>query len=218
MITKEELKERYDGKTIDELQDIARKSQTGLREAQVEMVMVLYYLKTTHRYKENRRYAKASWKTYIEEMMGIREGTFGEWARAIINYPEEVKRHHIGLVSKVVRQCGPVKAQRAFTEINKVVDTAKKDGPAVAEKIEKVIDANRAKPRVKREVTDWKAMYEREAAAHEATKGKLKEALAVVKDLTDQVEKLKKTAETFVKVRDIFEHHYDKNSVQAAAN
>jgi hypothetical protein len=203
MITKEELMKRYDGKKIDELERLALSSQKGLREAHFELVCVLYYIKVTKRYKENRRYAKATFGQYIDEVFSIREGTFIEWQRAVLTYPEESKRHNIGLVAKVAKTCGPIKSKAAFAAIDEVVKNAKKDGPAVREKIDAVVESFRATPKIKREVKDYKAMYERECAAHEAAKGRIRELEAANAELVEQVKKLKRTAERFTEIRRI---------------
>ncbi len=203
MITKEELRKRYDSKKIDELERLAMSSQKGLREALFGFVCVLYYLKVTKRYKENRRFAKATFGQYIDEVFGIREGTFMEWQRAVITYPEESKRHNIGLVAKVAKTCGPIKSKAAFAAIDEVVKSAKKDGPVVRKKIDAVVESFRAKPKIKREVNDYKAMYEREFAAHEAAKGRIRELEAENAELTGQVKKLKRTAERFTEIRRI---------------
>ena len=56
----EDLKRKYDGVNINELENAAKGNQHEMREAQVEMVKILYYLECTKRYKENKRYAKAT--------------------------------------------------------------------------------------------------------------------------------------------------------------
>jgi len=206
MITKEELKKRYDGKTITELETMAKSSHTAIRERQSDLVCVLYYLKASGRYKENRRYAKVTFWEYLEDVFSIRKNTFIQWANAVINWPDEVKKHGIGLVTKVASNCSATKRMQAFKAIDKLVSETAKEGPALREKIENVINTYRAKPPIKKSITDWRAMYEREAHAHTATKGKLREAYAEIVQLKAQIDKLKDTAHAFGQVRSIFEN------------
>ncbi len=191
MITNKILSEKYSKKTITELESVAKTNLSNMKEAQIEMISVLYYLKTTSRFKENKRYAKSSWTTYIEEFIGMRSGTFDEHVRAIINYPEEVKKHHIGLVSKISAKCGAAKAPKVFTEINKLIETSHKEGPAIKDKIDKIINANLKTPILTKTHNDWEGMYKREAMAHNSTKEALADANTKIKELTEQVGKLK---------------------------
>lgn len=202
MITKQQLSEKYNNKTIAELESVAKTSLSTLKEAQIEMISVLYYLKTTGRFKENKRYAKSSWTTYIEEFIGMRSGTFDEHVRAIINYPEEVKKHHIGLVSKISAKCGAAKAPKVFGEINKLIESTHKEGPAIKDKIDKIINANLKHPVLTKTHNDWEGMYKRELAAHDLTKKTLKEANDKIKELTEQIDKLKNSLLKLNKLRD----------------
>lgn len=189
MIKIEDLKRKYDGVNINELENAAKGNQHEMREAQVEMVKILYYLECTKRYKENKRYAKATFGEYVDGMFALREGTYREWKRAILHWEEEVLKHGVGLPAKVVSFCGSLKAPKIFAEIDKIIADAKKDGPSVRDKIEKLIYGNSKK--ISKSVTDYKAMYEREFAAHEITKAKLKEAGKIIVELREQISRLK---------------------------
>lgn len=202
MITTKILSEKYGKQTITELESVAKTSLSNMKEAQIEMISVLYYLKTTSRFKENKRYSKSSWTTYIEEFIGMRSGTFDEHVRAIINYPEEVKKHHIGLVSKVSAKCGAAKAPKVFNEINKLIESSHKEGPAIKDKIDKIINANLKHPVLTKTHNDWEGMYKREVMAHNATKEALVEANSKVKELAEQVSKLKSSLLRLNKLED----------------
>jgi hypothetical protein len=213
MITKQQLAEKYSKQTIAELESVAKTSLTNMKEAQIEMISVLYYLKTTGRFKENKRYAKSSWTTYIEEFIGMRSGTFDEHVRAIINYPEEVKKHHIGLVSKISAKCGAAKAPKVFTEINKLIEASHKEGPAIKDKIDKIINANLKYPVLTKTHNDWEGMYKREMAAHDVTRRELAEANIKVKELTEQVRKLKDSLLKLNKLKDAAQELFPMDSV-----
>lgn len=213
MITKQLLAEKYSKQTITELESVAKTSLSNMKEAQIEMISVLYYLKTTSRFKENKRYSKSSWTTYIEEFIGMRSGTFDEHVRAIINYPEEVKKHHIGLVSKISAKCGAAKAPKVFTEINKLIEASHKEGPAIKDKIDKIINANLKLPMLTKTHNDWEGMYKREMTAHDVTRRELAEANLKVKELTEQVRKLKDSLLKLNKLKDAAQELFPVDSV-----
>ncbi|MFA5457763.1 MAG: hypothetical protein WC261_09065 [Synergistaceae bacterium] len=58
---------------------------------------------------------------------------------------------------------------------------------------------------IKKEHTDWRAMYQAESTAHEATKQKLKEARKLIAELEDQISKLKVTASIVPQIRHLVE-------------
>jgi predicted nucleic acid-binding Zn-ribbon protein len=58
---------------------------------------------------------------------------------------------------------------------------------------------------IKKEHTDWKAMYQAESTAHEATKQRLIEAKKRIAELEDQISKLKVTASIVPQIRHLVE-------------
>lgn len=205
MIKIEELQKMYDKMSIAEIEVSAGGHQSCMRESQVEMVKVLYYLENTKRYKENRRYAKASFGEYVDGVFSIREGTYREWKRAVLHWEKEVLKHGVGLPAKVASICGALKAPKVFAGIDQIIAGAKKDGPAVRDKIETLIRQNAARQRITKPVMDYKAMYEREAAAHNITKNALDVAMGRLNDLESQIVKLKMTADRIKNIRKIIE-------------
>ena len=174
----------------------------GARAAQKEMIGVLLYLKVTGRYKENKRYERATFYQYIEDRFNIRKGTYMEMQRAFAKFPQETVEFGVGLVSKVIRQCGPVRSGKVLAELLKAKETAKTELKRA--KIEKIIQDNTTR-RIKKSFTDWRAMYEAEAAAHQKTKDDLSAAYARINELEKQVVRLERTAERYSKIRHVFE-------------
>lgn len=201
-MNKDELKKKYEGKTIAELESDIRSNMSLSREAQVEMIESLMYLKVTQRFKENPRYKNSSFKIYLEDNFGIREGTFMEQSRAIGLFRDEVLKHGIGLVAKTVSWCGKVKALEAFSEINKIPLVKQKGVPRA--KIEQIIQSHKDPRRIVKEHTDWHSMYLAEQTEHNATKEKLRAAQKKIFDLEAQVVKLKNTASVVGKMRKMF--------------
>lgn len=204
--TKLLAKAKYDGMTIEQLCELLNGRFANMRESQREFYEILFYLQTTSRYKELPGYKKSSFWQFIEDNFNIRKGTFMENIKAWTRYPEIAADFGTGLVTKIERMCGAAKIPKVAAEIRKERDGHKKPLPRA--RIETIIQSFRKQQNeVKKEITDWKSMYEREAAAHEKTKNALRSAMAEIHSLNDQIARLKRTAETFVEVREILDRH-----------
>jgi predicted nucleic acid-binding Zn-ribbon protein len=194
----EDLK-KYDKLSIGEIEERIEKSFLQSRQSQKEMYEMLYYLYTTKRFKENPRYKKVSFDTYLQDNFNIRMNTFRENVRAFTNYSDFAVEYGAGLVTKIANICGAKKISKVISEIEKEEKTHKNGLNRAV--IENIIQKN-ATPKIEKQVTDWKAMYEAEAAAHEATKQALRVAVTKVKELQDQVRKLKVTAQGVIHTRE----------------
>ena len=194
---------KYDALTINDLEGKVEQAHILSRESQKDMYEVLEYLRMSGRFRENARYKKASFWEYLEDRFTIRQGTYRENVFAFAKFPEYAVEYGIGLVTKIGRVCGSKKIGKVFEEIARESASHKKSLNRAS--IEIIIQKQRATERIEKKITDWKAMYEHEKAAHDSTRESLKIAVATVKELNEQVDKLKRTAETFDKVRTIFD-------------
>ncbi len=195
--------EKYDGIALVELETKIEKLRIESRESQREMYECLEYLRTSYRYKENTRYKKASFWQYLEDRFNIRQGTFRENVRSFTKFPQYSVEYGVGLVAKIDRICGGIKVDKVISEIKEEA-TSRKNGVPI-DKIESIIQKNRSTKKIKKEITDWKAMYETERQAHDKTKEALKFAMGKIKELNEQVAKLKVTATKWSRIRDVFE-------------
>jgi hypothetical protein len=200
---------QYEKMTIDQLEKAVREALSTSKNAIIEATKILRYLQKTNRYKENVRYAKEPFKVYLEDQFGVREGTYTEWVRAL-PFEKEARAYGIGLVSKTMRICGAAGAKRVFTEV-KAMD--EKQGKIVSrEKIDEIITKHQDPKRlanIKKEYTDWRAMYQQAQAVIVAKDERIKILEAENAELKEQIEKLKDTAETFTEIRTIFDKHYE---------
>lgn len=192
----------YDTLSITDLERKVVELSALSRESMREMYTLLEYLRTSSRYKENPSYKKATFWQYIEDIFTIREGTYRENSRAFTKFPEYAVEYGVGIVAKVDRLCGGAKVSKVMDEIKRENLSHKK--PLSRSSVENIIQKYRATPRISKTITDWKAMYEAESARHETTKTNLKIALAEIKELHDQVSKLKSAAQKFNDMRDVF--------------
>lgn len=198
---KEEIKV-YEKLKIDEIESKIETAFKSSRESQKEMYMMLYYLYTSKRFRENPRYKKASFDSYLNDRFTMRMGTFREGVRAFSNYADFAVEYGAGLVTKISNTCGFKKVSKVISEIEK--EEKQHKIPMTRMKIEAVIQKY-AKPKIEKKITDWHAMYEAEAAAHEQTRIALGEARLTIKELNDQIRKLKVTAERITDIRAIIE-------------
>lgn len=209
-----ELKQKYDGVGISELLNMAVSAYRAAREAQKQFYEILEYMRMTNRFKEEQRYRKASFWQVLEDLFNLRQGTYRENVRAFMKFPDQAVEYGPGLVAKVERTCGIGKMKQVFQEIEKESGQRKKKLSRA--KIEGIINRYKVE-KVKKEITDWKAMYEREKASHDKTRDALKEAMARVHELEDQIARLKRTAESFSNIRAIFDQHNQLAPTEARA-
>ncbi|MBW2647110.1 MAG: hypothetical protein JRE23_13235 [Deltaproteobacteria bacterium] len=191
-MTKEQLKQKYNGKKIGEIEREIEENRGISFEAQRETIFALSYLRMTGRYKENAQYRKSGFETYLKGQYNMRIGTFLENERAVIHYPEIAKQYGIGLVAKIHRKCGARKEATVFREIKE----SQGKGPIKQAKIETIIAKYTPAPSIKAPVVDWQAKYEAEARAHKETK-------RLVNEAKKQIEKLKATVVELRPLRDM---------------
>ncbi|MBE9546923.1 MAG: hypothetical protein IMF10_05450 [Proteobacteria bacterium] len=174
-MTKEQLKKRYDGKKIGEIESGEIKENKYLSiKAQRDMVRALSYLKDTERYKENPLYRKSDFANYLAGQYNMRENTFFESERAFTHYPEETKKYGVGLVAKVYRKCGARNEKKVFQEIEKAQGKLKT--PIRQDEIESIIQKYSLPPKAKAPAVDYETLYLREVEAHGDTRKQLAEA------------------------------------------
>ena len=194
----EELKKKYDEMQIETLEKMVESDHRLSREAQKEMIEVLAYLRTSGRWKENKRYAKESFWVYIEDRFNMRQGTYREHETALVKFPSQMLEYGVGLVRKTMQLCGEKKAKEVFSELDKM----RLEKPVNRAQIERVIQKNKDQKKALLHVhKDWRSLFERELKAHEATKAALKDAMDKIGELEEQNEKLRATAKKVVDIR-----------------
>ena len=178
----EKLKEKYDGLTIGKVEKQVESSKNIYESTMRGMFATLYYLERTGRFKENRKYKKETFQTYLHDRFGIRPGTYYNSLRALIKYPDSVERHGIGLVKKVMRVCDERVHSAVFDELS---------APSIKTRPQKdVIIENHKKPAADRQpadtVTGLRAEVDRKNKI-------IAEQAKTIKEMADRIEKLKQT-------------------------
>jgi len=185
----DELKKRYDGLKIDEIEVKATKElKTGLKHRK-EFIWALYYLERTGRYKENKRYKASTFSIYIYDTYAIREGTYTKERYAFIGNPVETEKYGVGVVSKAREKCGPIKMNQVFKDLD-----SKPIATITPKVIESVIDQHK-KPEIIKQAL-------RSRAPNHVTISELQEQLSkkdkiifeqnkVIKAQAEQIDRLK---------------------------
>jgi len=202
MEKKEEKNQKYDGINITELETKIDKLNTLSREHQKEMYERLEYLRFTNRYKENPRYKTSSFWLYLGDRFTIREGTYRDNVRVFTKFPEYVIQYGVGMIAKIDRICGGMRVEKVISEIQQ--EATNRKTPLSREKMETIIQKHLSTPKIKKEIVNWKAMYEHEKVIHDRTKEALRVAVKENKELREQIEKLKVTAQTVTTIRKLF--------------
>ncbi len=89
---------------------------TGLKQELKKIIEGLQYLEVSKRYKENKVYSRASFKSYLDGEFSMPESTYRELLKAYIRHPEETIKFGVGVVRKTTQLCG-LKAKKALAEI-----------------------------------------------------------------------------------------------------
>lgn len=182
-----ELKERYDGKTIDEIEAEAKNTSAIQESNHREFIGALFYLENTKRYKENKSYRDASFTEYIYGFYGISFQTYSRYRLVYFRYPVESGKFGPGTIMKIVSGCGAEMVPRVVKEIEK----EKKTKP---ERVREIIESF-AKPRLKkRKARPTYKELERELIAE---KKKNAEAQKTIVAQAEQIERLKSTVRRY---------------------
>jgi len=203
-----DLTKKYKGKTIAQMEKEIRAKIEKSSLARKDATLMLYYLKISGRFKENPLYAKSSFKTYLEDVHSIREGTFNDNVRAYVKFPKEAVDLSVGLVASIHRKCGVIKEKAVLDEI-----VAKKESlktPIKRVQIEKIISKH-AKP-VPPKKPGYKALYDEELQKHQVTKDMYRDSLAELKASKIQIYKLKKTVLSLREAVDAFKDYEEEEA------
>lgn len=161
--------------------------ETRIEGSATDLIVLLIYLKTSGRYKENKAYERTTFYDYCWDRFGVNRSTFMKMQKAYVKHPEETKKFGPGKVIDALDRCGPIRGAKALNEMAQVEASGKNLDSAKKEKIIQKYE----NPTIKKTYIDWRAMYENEAASHEKTKKDMEETVSKLKELEEQNEKLK---------------------------
>jgi ribosomal protein S15P/S13E len=191
--------------TINDLLAKADQAKDKFMSSQIEFYRILAYLDRTKRYKEDEQYKTASFAVFISTRYGISYNAYTKNRIALFEYGDEVKEHGLGFVSQAVKELGPIKAKKAFTECKKVQATRKKPlRTSDKSEIIKKFTVPKTAETTKREQPrhDWEYAFKQEHRRAEGLQASLAEktdqaAMLIKKnkELTQDLAKVHKTLE-----------------------
>ena len=114
-----EIRAKYDGKSIEEIERMALESQGTSVEARREFIEALYYLRENGRFRENPKFKDATFATYIHSRFMMSVSQFDRERVAYINFPDATERFGPGVVSKAVKKLGQPGARKVFNSLGK---------------------------------------------------------------------------------------------------
>lgn len=142
-MTKSEISNKYDGKSIGEIEHLAKDASSASLDKHKEFISILFYLQDSKRFRENKAYKESTFQRYILDMYGMTMNSYNTYRFAYFYFPDEVERLGVGVVKKIRAKCGTETVARVVDEI----DSNKKLTP---EKIDTIIEKY-AKPEPPRE-------------------------------------------------------------------
>lgn len=138
------LKLKFDTVKISEIETFCMFAFSDSQERRKNLILGLYYLERTKRYKENTVYKNSSFETYINNVFNLRYATYNKERFAYIAFPNHATKWGAGLVDKVKRLCGIDKVENIFESIDKIKNVNHNQ-------IENIINKNKIIKKIKTE-------------------------------------------------------------------
>jgi len=141
----EELKKKYDGKPITEIETGCKKLAEKSSSNRKDFILGLYYLERTKRFKENPVYVHSTFEVYIRATYNLRYTTYNKERFGFIAHPSAAQKWGVGLISKIQHVCGAgkvpgivekIEMQKNITheQIDRIITANAKDRPPKPEK------------------------------------------------------------------------------------
>ena len=183
------LKKKYDRKSLNEIEKSIDGFNTKSHENRKAFIFLLYYLKCSTRYKEDKRYKTASFETYINERHNIGLRKFRDEHKMFVKYEPEAKALGVGVLVKIERKCTAKKVPVVLKKIAAIEKEVKR--PLDRQQINSVIWDNR-KPGKEKKAKTGPTMAEFKTDLN-STRKELSTKYNIIKEQADQIGKLQKT-------------------------
>lgn len=173
------------------LAEIIEGLKTSLLEIQSnrkKLIIGLMYLKETKRYKEDARFAKASFKTFLQNTFPITIESFNKGKYAWFSFPEETEKYGEETVLKILSNCGKKQVSTVLDAIKKKEKSLKKT--MTQRQIEAVIkpfERIRQYPKVNGNEKKYRQMYNEQIKVNKALDMENKELKAQIEKLKEQL-------------------------------
>jgi len=197
-----ELEKRLNGLTIDQVEQRIETSLKQVVEGRKAVIMDIFALERTGRYKENPRYKNATFREYLKDRWRLPESAYREERIAFTNQIEYVERHGLDRTIRVNKLCGVLEAPKVFKAIEKEEIKRKKTLPwnRVSEIVGQFAKKTKSPPKTEHMTP---AEYQKIIDSQRDEISSLREAY---NELEEQVDRLKATVEKYKEAaREVFE-------------
>jgi len=201
-LTKESLNRLYDKLTLSQIEVGIKTDGKDLIALDKRMIGKLWYIKYTFKWRDDPRYKKVSFGSYLDDKFKIREATFDEKLRIYAKYGEDALDLGVGLISKIKKKCGVLKTPTVIKEIKLKAKRLK--NPITRLQVEEVINEFKKPEKIKPHKVDWRYRYEMKNKEHV-------EALEVMAELAEQNSRLKKRVKELEAIEKMISAHFVKS-------
>lgn len=163
------------------------------KNAHHQSTMLLWYLRRSRRFTENPDFEKSTFEIYLRDKFDLKPHQFEESLQVWTHYPDEAAKYGVGFVKATQKKCSPSGTQKAFQEIR--ARNAKRKTP-IGQKDREAIVEKHANPKIIKEITDYKSMYEEEQRKRLQAEEQVKLVELENTALKEQVDKLKEALAT----------------------
>ena len=211
------FEEQYQSKTIEELEAMVVARGKEKTDAHIEQIRILEHIRTAHRWRENPRYARESFWTYLSDRFNIRPSTYDKSRLAVLKWPDATREYGVGVIAKIKDHCGAKQTEKVIRELD--IAKAKTKNGLKRDKIESIINAHKIEksdiqsPQPRKTAAYWKAQHDQVLADLEKAKATISALMDENRELTAQIEKLKFTAQRYDQIRNVI----NSKLVQASA-
>jgi len=186
---KEALNKKYQKKTIGEIEELADKKLKNTLTSREQFVELIDYVRMNERWVENSIYKDSTFEEYLMGRFQITKGSFMLERKSFVKFPDATKKYGVGIVTKIIKDCGNVDAGMVIDSIE-AEDKKLKNGITHAKIIQFINKKKKKKPAPKKSIRLPYAELEAENANHMK---KIRELEKEINDKDIQIQSLKDT-------------------------
>lgn len=113
----DQLRSMYDKKKIGDIERKLLLYRKNGNENLRDLVFGLFYLKSTERWKENRRFSDSTWENYITETSFMTKSSYDKYF-GVFSYQHEYSiKFSPDIVLEVFKKCGPMGTMQTFKKV-----------------------------------------------------------------------------------------------------
>ena len=196
------FEKKLDGMSIDKIEAGAfgaLKKATKNREL---LIMSLFYLQRSSRYKENKRYKTASFELYLKDHFRMTMSAYMEERIAFVNFGKEVAKHGLDTVIKIRSKCGTDKIEKVCSALSKIEKSNRAGIVSIEKEAELIKRFEKSKPEQdKKDLTTLS--YPMLRSEVQALRDRVLAQDAYILELEEQRDRLIKTVETLKAANDV---------------